>query len=183
MPLERISQHVELGLLKLAPDFWGKPRIGAALAAVLREIQTLEDVIWDQFEAQHIDTAERTALATMGKLIGQASPQGFSVEQYRTIIKARALANRSNGTGPEIGRVAVALYGAENTSFVWAGPAVIYLTVLTGLTDAEVDMAAAVLPYATGAGVQLHLLYGADEDIMLWGDGTWSEDWAGVEEI
>jgi hypothetical protein len=180
MPLERISQHVELGLLKLAPDFWGKPRIGAVLAAVLREIQTLEDVIWDQFEAQHIDTAERTALATMGKLIGQASPQGFSVEQYRTIIKARALANRSNGTGPEIGRVLVALLGADNFAFVFAGPAVIYIAALEALTATEAAMAAEALPHASAAGVQIQFFWAAAADYFTWG-GDWGELWPTVE--
>jgi hypothetical protein len=176
MALERISQHVELGLLKIAPDYWGKPRISAVLAAVLREIQTLEDVIWDQFEAQHIDTANRARLAVMGKLIGQASPQGFSEEQYRTVLKARALANRSRGTGPEICRVLTALLGPQAFSWTWLGPAVIALTSLNGLSAAQVEMVHAVMPYATAAGVGIQLIYNSSDDLMLWGD-PWGEAW------
>lgn len=177
MPLEQITQHVERGLLRIAPAYWGKPRIGAMLAALLREVQTLEDTIWAQFTLQHILTADRQRLIVMGKLIGQTS-EGFALEGLRTAIRARALANRSRGTGPDIGAVLVALVGAENFSFLWAAPAVITVTVLTGLTSEDVRLIESVLPAALGGGVALHLLYADAPGFLLWG-GTWSELWAG----
>lgn len=180
--LQQITQHVELGLLKLAPAYWGRPRIGAGLAALLREIQTLEDTIWQQFTLQHIDTADRARLLVMGKLIGQTS-EGFGLEDLRTAIKARALANRSRGTGPDIGAVLTALVGAENFSFIWAAPAVIYVTVLTGLTAEQLRLVESVLPFAPGAGVALHLLYSDSDSFLIWDEGVWSDDWAGEESI
>lgn len=180
MALEKVEQHVEVGLLKLPPAYWGRPRISALVASLLREIQTLEDVIWAQFEAQHVNTAQRPALLKLGKLIGQTS-EGFALEDLRTVIKARALANRSRGRGPEIGLVLVALLGAGNFEFAWAGPATIYVAALDPLTSEQVRMAQAVLPHATAAGVQLHLSY-SDADYMLWGD-AWGEDWSSVTVI
>jgi hypothetical protein len=178
MALERITQHVELGLLKIAAAYWGKPRISAALASLLREIQTLEDTIWAQFTLQHIATADRPRLIVMGKLIGQTS-EGFGLEDLRTAIIARALANRSRGTGPDIGAVLVALVGAENFSFVWGAPALIYVTVLTALTDEQLRLIESVLPAALGAGVALHLFYSDAPGFMRWGDpwgGLWGSE-------
>lgn len=182
MALEKIEQHVESGLLRLPPKLWGKPRVGAGLASLLREIQTLEDAIWAQFEAQHIDTAERPALLVLAKLIGQ-QPEAFSEEGLRTAIKARALANRSRGTGPEVGRVLRAIFGEGNFSWVWVDPAIIYVTALDPLADEDVAIAESVLPYATGAGVQLQLLYAESGSFMIWGSGFWGEAWPTVRAI
>lgn len=179
MALEQITQHVEGGLLKIAPDLWGKPRIGAVLAATLLEIQTLEDAIWQQFELQHIDTADRPRLVVIGKLIGQAA-HGFELEDFRTVIKARGLANRSRGRGPDIGRVLVALLGAGNFAFLFAAPATIYVAALDALTDAQVRMVREVLPYASGAGVQVQFFWSDATPYFFWGD-LWGGTWGSVE--
>lgn len=182
MPLEKIEQHVEVGLLKLPPKLWGLPRTGAGLASLLREIQTLEDAIWAQFDAQHINTADRPALRIMAKLVGQ-QPEAFSETGLRTAVKARALANRSRGTGPEIGRVLRAIFGEGNFAWSWVDPAIIYVTALDPLADEDVAVAESVLPYATAAGVQLHLLYAESGTFMIWGSGFWGEAWASVRAI
>lgn len=181
MALEKIEQHVEVGLLKLAPAYWGKPRIGAGIVALLREIQALEDVIWQQFELQHVDTADRPRLKVMAKLIGQ-EPSDFDTEDLRTVVLARGLANRSRGTGPDIGRVLVALAGDGNFAFVWGGPAVILVTLLDATGPTSLKMATAVLPYAVAAGVRLRLLYSEAGAGMLWGD-PWGGDWFGARRL
>jgi hypothetical protein len=182
--LEKIEQHLEVGLKKLAPAYWGKPRISCGIGALLLEIQALEDVIWAQFEAQHIDTAPRTPLLKLAKLIGQEASQGFSLAGLRTVVKARALANRSRGRGPDIGLVLVALLGADNFSFLWAGPASIYITALDSISAEEVRMAEAVLPHSTGAGVQINFVHStAGAGFMLWGDGEWGDEWASARAL
>jgi hypothetical protein len=180
--LTKIAQHVEVGLLRLAPAYWGKPRIGAVLAAVLREIQTLEDAIWDQFTLQHIDTADRPRLIVMGKLIGQ-DPSDFDVESLRTVIKARGLANRSKGTGPGMGRVLTALVGEQNFYFTWVEPAVIYIAALTPLTDVQVKMIQSVLPHGTAAGVSLQMTYSDESNYFKFGDPWGAYNWGTVREI
>lgn len=180
MALERIEQHVERGLLLLTPAYWGKPRIGAILAATLRELQTLEDDVWALFEAQHIDTANRARLIVMGKLIGQ-EPGDFSEEELRTVIKARGLANRSRGTGPDVGAVLVALLGEGEFNWTWIEPAVIYITALSPQTERGVKMAAAVLPFATAAGVQLQFLYTDEATGFEWGENWGTDGWYSTE--
>lgn len=183
--LERVTQHVEVGLLKLPPAYWGKPRISAVLAAHLIEIQTLEDTIWGIFEAQHIDTADMPRLVILGKLIGQ-DRHGFDLENFRTAIKARALANRSDGSIASLGRVLVALLGAGDFAFQWVGPASIGVAYLLQVTDDEqVRLVTEVLPYARAAGVQINFYFQEDADVTLtftWdsitspgvGDPAWS---------
>jgi hypothetical protein len=171
MAIERIEQHVETGLLKLVPEYWGKPRIGAVLAAHLREIQALEDTIWDIFDAQHINTADLPRLVILGKLIGQ-DRHGFSEEDFRTAIKARGIANRSKGRGPDLGRVLVALLGAGDFAFWWVGPASIAVAFLLRVTDDEqVRLVEEVLPYARAAGVQINFYFQEDVDVVV--DFVW----------
>jgi hypothetical protein len=162
MTLERVEQHVETGLVKLPPAYWGKPRIGAVLAAHLIEIQTLEDAVWDLFDARHIDTADMPRLVIMGKLIGQ-DRHGFDLEDFRTAIKARALANRSDGSGPALGRVLVALLGAGDFAFHWVGAASIAVAYLLQVQE--------VLPFARAAGVQINFFFQEDADVSV--DFVW----------
>lgn len=171
MPLEYVEQHVELGLISLPPAFWGKPRIGAVLAAHLRECQTFEDLIWEMFEVRHIDTADMARLVVIGKLIGQ-DRHGFDLENFRTAIKARALANRSDGSGPALGRVLVALLGAGDFAFMWVGAASIAVAYLLQVTDDEqVRLVQEVLPHARAAGVQINFYFQEDADVSI--DFVW----------
>lgn len=171
MTLQRVEQHVEAGLIKLVPAFWGKPRVSAVIAALLREIQTTEDAVWDVLEVLHIDTADMPRLVILGKLVGQ-DRHGFDLENFRTAIKARALANRSDGTGPALGRVLVALLGAGDFAFLWVGAASIAVAYLNRVTDDEqVRLVQEVLPFARAHGVQLNFYFQEDVDTVV--DFVW----------
>lgn len=154
--LAKIEQHLETGLVSLPPAYWGKPRIGAVLAAHLIEIQTLEDAIWEMFDARHIDTADMPRLVILGKLIGQ-DRHGFALEDFRTAIKARALANSSDGSGPALGRVLVALLGAGDFAFHWVGAASILVITIDQSDADELRLLEDVLPHARAAGVQINV--------------------------
>jgi len=162
-----VEQHLEAGLVSLPPAFWGKPRIGAVLAAHLIECQTFEDLMWAMFDARHIDTANIARLVVMGKLIGQ-DRHGFELENFRTAIKARALANRSDGSGPALGRVLVALLGAGDFAFLWVGAASIAVAYLLQVTDDEqIRLVQEVLPHARAAGVQINFYFQEDADVSV----------------
>lgn len=156
-----ITQHAEQGLVSLPDWCWGKPRLGAWLVSYLRTHQGLEDLIWEVIEAREIETANISRLQVIGKLLGQAR-HGFAPELFRSLLKARAVANRSDGSGPFIGRTLFELLGEGNFRFYFVGPATMLVQVLFE-TDAEnVRAAAAVLPFARGTGVRLSVLFSPD---------------------
>jgi hypothetical protein len=182
LALEPITQHVELGLLSLTDCYWGKPRIGAWLASYLREVQTLEDLFWEILDARELSNANLARLTVIGKLIGQAR-HGFDLEDFRTVIRARAIANRSDGTGPALGRVLVALLGAGNFDFYFTGPACMTVVISDETTEEAVRMVREVLPFARAAGLQINLVYTLDAaaEAFTWdtvptgsGTPTWS---------
>lgn len=156
--------------------------MGAWLASYLRQIQALEDLLWEIIEAREVATANIFRLAVIGKLIGQ-DRHGFSLEDYRTVILARGLANRSDGAGPALGRTLVALLGAGAFDFYFTGPACITVVIIDVTTAEDVRMVTEVLPYARAAGVQINLIYTltAAAEAFVWdtipsgsGTPTWS---------
>lgn len=160
MSLARITDHVQRALEALVPEYWGKPRMGALIAAYALEVQTLEDTQWEIFEAQHIDTADLARLIVIGKGIGQV--RGIlDLEHLRTAIKARGLANRSKGRGPDIGAVLGELFGdaAVDFDFIWPGPATMQVLIKYETTAQDVAMVLSVLPHARAAGVRFNVLF------------------------
>lgn len=166
MTLERVEQHSEVGILKIAAPYWGRPRIGAWINAYLRQCQTLEDALWAMLETRTIDGGDEERLRVIGTLIG-LPPFGLDIEVYRRVLRARALANRSRGTGVDIGRVLAAVFDdASNFSLQWSEGASLAATALLDVDSEYARGAAAALGAARGAGVSLQLLYGSDSDFV-----------------
>lgn len=101
MPLERVTTHVEDGLDLLLDQFKGKPRLRGWLASYLRQVQLLEDAIYDVIVARMIARAVGDQLDQIGRLVGERRLDRNDTI-YRVFIRARILTNRSNGTAPEL---------------------------------------------------------------------------------
>lgn len=169
---ERVTDHAEQGLTFLPPWAWGKPRLAAWLVSYLREVQNLEDLLWDILDARDVRTTQSIErLKVIGKLIGQ-DRHGFALENYRTVLLARAIANRSDGTGPAIGRVLVALLGAGNFRFHWVGGACQFLQILGTSSPEEARMVDVVMPNARAAGVGMHVYFSPDTAIEAYDYST-----------
>jgi len=110
MPLD-FPEHREDGYLTLAPPYLGKPRIATVLLAILTEVQEIECAVQDMNAIRQIDGADDTRLTVLGRLVGQAN-LGWPTETYRSILRARIGANRSNGKPKDILRVAHLLLDA-----------------------------------------------------------------------
>ncbi len=180
MTLERREQIEEEACFKLLPWAWGRPRITSLLRSYARECQLVEDACHLLFQNADVDTADSVRLVLLGKLIGQAR-HGLSIAQLRVAIKARALANRSQGTLADIFAVLNAILPSTDYSVVELGSAQLLITALDPITDADVDVVQEVLPFARAGGVGLHFGYSTDADVFLWGDpwGT-PEEWGTV---
>lgn len=106
--IEPIKNHVERGLsLRITQDF-EKPRLEALIASYLEEVQLLEDAIWQVIDGRMLDEAVGHQLDVLGKLVGQPRV-GDTDDEFRVYIQARIAANRSDGTAPDVMRVAETL--------------------------------------------------------------------------
>lgn len=151
-PLQYIQQHERIAALKLAPPFWGKPFVAALLSAFIAQIQELEDTLWQMLELRTLPLADLPRLKVLGKIVGQ--PQlGFDTETYRTVIEARARANRSRGTARDLLDVLNILVGPEQYSISEFGDATLYVLALTPI-EVTTPMRV-VLPDTRAAGVGL----------------------------
>lgn len=183
--LQYIQTHDEIAARKLAPPFWGKPFIAALLSSFMREIQRLEDTLWNILDIRTLPNADLPRLKVLGKLVGQPR-LNFSTESYRLLIEARALANVSRGRGSDLLAVLELLVGPGNYILLELGDATLYLTVIQPLTTEDVDMLAQVLPDTRAAGVGLQLLFSSTTfaDVFVWGD-AWGppEQWGSVRNL
>lgn len=178
MALVRNDQHLAESIAGLAPPFWGKPRIAALVKSYLAQIQALEDALWDVIVERELETADLERLKVLGKIIGQPRLT-FDEETYRTVLKARALANVSQGRASDILAVLELLFGTGNYTLTEVGNATLLISAgepLTGIEAAE-----AVLPDVRSAGVGFQLLFSDSTDVFRWGD-AWGtpEEWGTV---
>lgn len=81
---------------KLVPELWGKPRIAALLQSWTDEVQELEDAIFGVILSRLLDNATGAQLAALGSIVGQKD-FGWDENSYRSAIRARIRANRSDG--------------------------------------------------------------------------------------
>jgi hypothetical protein len=180
--LQYIDTHDEIAARKLAPPFWGKPFIAALLSAFMREIQRLEDTVWDILDIRTLENADLPRLKVLGKIVGQPR-LNFSTESYRLLIEARALANVSRGRASDLLAVLELLVGPASYSLFEIGDATLWLTVLDPVDAEGLDMLTQILPDTRAAGVGLQLLFSSAEfaDVFVWGD-LWGapEQWGTV---
>lgn len=179
-PLQYIVDHEQAAAYELAPPFWGKPFVAGVLASVTHELQLLEDNLWDILESRTLENADLVRLNILGKIVGQPR-HGFSTENYRTLIAARALANVSRGRARDLLDVLDVLLGPSEYVLLAIGNATLYVTALEPVDTAGVAMVAEILPDTRGAGIGLQFLYSDSADIFLWGDAWGSpEEWGTV---
>lgn len=120
MTLEHNEAIVGSGLIKLAPPYWGKPRLASILVSFLEEVQVLEDAIWSYLDELDVDTCGRYVLERFAKIVGEPT-RPADTETLRTYVKGRILANNSDGTATSICALVEALIGETGTLLEWQG--------------------------------------------------------------
>jgi GNAT superfamily N-acetyltransferase len=171
--LVKYEQHVEEGIVSLAPPWWGKPRIAALLASYLQRIQDVEDDLWEILDIRTLENADLPRLKILGSLIGQPRLL-FSEEMYRKVLQARALANVSRGRASDILAVLEVLIGPGDYFLAEVGDATLLLSVLVAIDAEQLAALVQVLPDVRAAGVGFQLLFAADlTDTGVWGESLW----------
>lgn len=185
MTLEQVTDHEPRGVIKLAPPFWGKPRIASWLIAHLAEVQAVEDAIWSYLDGLDVDTCGRWVLEGLARIVNEPA-RPADTEALRLAVKGRVLANRSDGTPGAIaalievltaGVVHVLEDGEETRVLSYTAPPVAPAVAAALLDDAVAGGKQSA--WITGAGAGSFALpdYGdASPDLTRrLGVGTWSE--------
>lgn len=92
---------VNRGLSEILAKYVGKPRLNAWLTSLLRQIESVDDLAFEYYARRWPYTAEGVQLDAIGKIVNYDRP-GVSDDLYRMFLVAVVLANKSNGTFPEL---------------------------------------------------------------------------------
>lgn len=97
----RVTDHVEQGLERLLVQYKNKPRLRAWLSAYLKQVQDLEDAIFEMRVKRFIDSAEGVQLDIIGRVVGEGRNSRDDA-LFRLFLRARIRINRSLGTNKDI---------------------------------------------------------------------------------
>lgn len=153
--LFEILNHCDLAKAKLLDQFKTKPRIESLLCDVfIDQVQELEVALFDLLTERTLDTAIGEQLDVLGRILVQPRME-LSDENYRALLKARVLANRSDGQAETLIGIVVLVQGAGvDVTLTEPDPATAFITVLTPPVFDPVVLFG-VLKDAKAAGVRL----------------------------
>jgi hypothetical protein len=137
----------------------GASRSWQGCSRLHREIQELEDTLWEILELAHLGNADLPRLKVLGKIVGQPR-LGFDTETYRKVIEARALANVSRGRPSDILAVRSTCCSAPaNYQLTEMGNATLYVTALGRPSTPGARDGPEILPDVRAAGVGLQFSF------------------------
>jgi hypothetical protein len=125
---EGTIDHAEAAVDRL-PQQFRKPKIEKILRIFCKPMAALEQAFIDLLTKRTVETAEGEQLNVLGRIVGQ--PQVDVTETtYRSIIRARIVANKSSGLGNQILRISRAVLSdyATQADVAAAGTMQIQLT-------------------------------------------------------
>lgn len=96
-----ITDHATQALARLAQQYKGKPLIEGLISLLCTQIQEIEDAIWQMASERLLDNAIGAQLDRLGGILGQTRG-AYTDEEYRLILRAKVLINRSSGTAEEL---------------------------------------------------------------------------------
>jgi hypothetical protein len=178
---------------RLYEQFKGLPKWDGLVRAIARQAQDWEDAAQAVLTTISIDDSAGTQLDNLGRLIGQPRV-GLDDAAYRLYIKARIIANKSNGTAENIYRVFRALFSDVRFRYVYGGTKSFVMRVLSVLTPDQVVAARDFLRDSKEAGARAILEWqpvGDDpgvptDNIMRWdvlGHGFDQAVWGAADQV
>jgi len=174
---ELIAQNTdhEGAVRRFIEQFKNKPDLEALARIYLRQLQDVEDALFEIILERDLDNAVGVQLETIGKIVKQ--PRTTSDDDaFRVAIRARIAINLSNGTVADLIKVANLLlleYG--ETYFVREEPpAQLRITITDPLQSSTAELIHGLLEAADLGGVRLLLQWNKSLDVpakkLLFGD-------------
>lgn len=156
---ELISDHVQRALQNLTSEFSQAEKVRALVSIFTQEVQELEDVFYALIVERLLSASFGAQLDAWGKIVGE-SRLGLSDNDYRNFIRARIIANLSEGTIENIVEVASIVADASSVRYYPNHPAAFTLVIIRDslLSDALRSRIAALIGLIRPAGVGVDLL-------------------------
>jgi hypothetical protein len=183
MALAQITDLTSRIAAKVLGQYKPLPKFMALLAGITDAAQEVETALWGVVTQLSVDTAQGAWLDLLGKFVGQ-SREGLADNLYQPMIKARIIANGSNGTIEDLLNTIRAAYQSGLTEgwflFEWNYVAV-SLLVAPGIAtfledDARFQAVRKVLRAAKSAGVKLTLFFYPEDpgvgQLFIWDDAA-----------
>ena len=95
------TDHKQTGRDLFTSQFKGRKNIQGFWDAFARQLQQVEDALWDTLEQRALDVAVGTQLDVLGALVGQERLE-YDDDNYRHAIRLRIRANRSKGKAEDV---------------------------------------------------------------------------------
>jgi hypothetical protein len=155
MPLTIDYESDWLGRLrkKMYEQFKGKTKFDLWVQTIARQFQDLEDAFQGLLTIINIDDSVGAQLDNLGRIVGQQRT-GLDDTTYRLYLRARIIANKSNGTTEDLYRVFRALLGALGYKYSFGGTKSFVLRVLSSITPQQVIAATDFLHDSKEAGAR-----------------------------
>lgn len=163
MVLELDPNHVADGEAKLLSQFKNSPKFRALLRSYLRQIQKLENAIWEVITIRGIAASEGVGLDVIGRVVKRAR-LGLSDGDYRLALRAQIRINRSSGSPIDILAI-TGLSLPDGASYFLTPyfPATILITIPDNV-GANIQLLYDNLRRAKMGGVALFLIYALDPE-------------------
>jgi hypothetical protein len=100
--LAHITDLVTRAVARMLIQYKSKAKFVADVSALVTEAQQAEDAFWAFYEQLDLDVAQGVWLDRLGGLVGQGRDGETDETQFLDFIKARILANKSQGTSNEL---------------------------------------------------------------------------------
>ena len=139
MPFPVINlEHVNEGLARLIEQYKESPNLRAWISSYLKQVQDLENAIWEVINLRFLPNAFGHQLDVLGKLVG-LEREGLSDDLYRGAINLQIRINLSHGTPIDVLVVARLLLGQAYPTIEYSerSPATIILKFIKELMPQE----------------------------------------------
>lgn len=166
-----ISDHATQATNLLIDYFRTKPRWAEICQDLVSPIQTFEDLVYEWYTVcRDVENATGDALNKLGSIVREPRADRTDGE-YRRVIAARILVNRSTGKIPELYAVADALTNAQPCSIVESYPASMVVYFYSGVGTARGSDVTRMLRQAKAGGVRLETVI-ASATSLRWASST-----------
>jgi hypothetical protein len=118
--MNKIDSHQSEMVQRLISQWKEDPGVLAVVATIAEELQELEDLLWFMRQT-NVRNAHGKDLDHIGGTVG-ASRVGVSEEQFRRIVQARIVVNRSRGKVLDLQKIAKILFPEGSVRFIYSPP-------------------------------------------------------------